>query len=80
MSNVKRFSIRTLINRMSNPKPKPKPICLFYVRVSQLVKSHTGEESYIDTHNECSHLHKRITKKHCFNCPDYKPVIYNDYE
>lgn len=75
MSLIQRLSIRSLMHRMNNPAPKPQLQCLYFVKVSQLIKSYTNEGNYVDSHNECSHLHKRITKKHCFKCPEYKPII-----
>jgi hypothetical protein len=74
MQSIKRFSIRTLVDRMVNPAPKRKSQCVYLCHVSQLVKDFTGSgDSYTNNYWECNKLHKRISKRHCMNCTMYKP-------
>ena len=57
-------------------KPKHKPECVDLRLISQriLITENPGR-SYIDTHLECNYFKKRILKKDCILCSEYKPLI-----
>jgi hypothetical protein len=65
-----------MILNLRQNKPTRRKVCLYLRHVSQLIKSTTGDvsENYIDSHYECSHFKKSITRKYCHNCTFYKPV------
>lgn len=57
-------------------KPKHKPECVDLRLVSQrLPITEEPGRSYIDTHLECNYFKKRILKKDCILCLEYKPLI-----
>ena len=76
MIKPSRFSIRTLTDRLQNPAPKRKQICLHLVHVSQLIKDTTGSGvSYTDSHYECAKQKRRLSsRRRCINCNMYNPL------
>jgi hypothetical protein len=67
------FSIRTLQAKMQNT-PAPRTIkCIHFVHKSVVIKSHSEPgESYIDSHDYCNAMTKRIHKRTCHTCLLYK--------
>jgi hypothetical protein len=73
-SHINNFSIRTCLKNMN--KVKRTIQCLYFIRVTKLVKDTTGAgNDYNDNHYECSKMsNKRISKRACKNCNLYVPL------
>ena len=61
-----------------NIKQKAKTPCEHFRHVVQRIKSFEETNiSFIDDYIKCQHFDKRITKRSCFDCKEYKPIKSN---
>lgn len=74
-----RFSIKTHLRRMRAPNFNVP--CLYFIRVSRLIRSTTEPgEATVNNYNECTKLKRRIKRRDCKGCTQYKPITQGSYE
>lgn len=68
-------AIQTFYHDKIERATRIKPVCLHLCHVSQLIKSTSGDENYIDSYFKCNFLKHKIKKRQCTKCSFYKPLI-----
>lgn len=59
-------------------KPKAKPPCEHFHHVVQRIPiAEQPNRSYVDDYIKCQHFDKRITKRTCIDCKEYKSIKEN---
>lgn len=57
------------------PPPKRRPSCLYISHKSQLIKPRTNDdEAYLDSFYWCGIMKKRIMRRTCKDCKNYKAL------